>query len=81
MMMALITNRKKPRVKKVIGIVKIVKTGLTTALRKAKTIATSNAETKPFTSIPGNNLAVIITATAEIRILAKNFTKQNYPIN
>lgn len=81
MMMALITNRKKPRVKKVIGIVKIVKIGLTTALRNARTTATSNAETKPFTSIPGNNFAVITTATAEIRILAKNFTKQNYPIN
>lgn len=52
---AFITKRKKPRVKKVIGIVKIVKIGLTTVFKKAKTTATNKAVIKSLTSTPGSN--------------------------
>lgn len=64
--------------KKVIGIVKIVKIGLTTVFRKASTTATNKAATKPSSFMPGNNFAVITTATAEINMFAKNFTLQKY---
>ena len=37
---AFITNKKNPRVKKVIGIVKMVRMGLTTVFKNAKTKAT-----------------------------------------
>lgn len=78
MMMAFITSKKNPSVKKVMGIVKIVKIGLTNAFKKAKTTATKMADRNPLTSIPGSNFAVIITATAEINMLAINFTAQKY---
>ncbi len=78
MIKALITNRKSPIVKNVIGIVKIVKIGLTTAFKKASTTATKIADRKLLISIPGSNFAVIITATAEISMLPINFTMQSY---
>lgn len=78
MMKALMANKNNPIVKKVIGIVKIVKIGLTTALRKANTTATKIADKKPFISIPGRSLAVITTATADINMFARNFTAQKY---
>lgn len=74
--MALMTRRKKPSVKKVIGIVKIVKIGLTTAFKKAKTTATIKALTKLSIAIPGSNFAVITTAIADTKILVRNFTTQ-----
>lgn len=40
--MALIANKKKPNVKTVIGIVKIVKIGFTMLFKNAKTIATKS---------------------------------------
>ena len=73
MMMALITNKKNPNVKKVIGIVNIVNIGLTTAFKNASTTATNKALVNPSILMPGRNLAVIMTATAEINMLAKNF--------
>lgn len=74
MINAFITNKKKPKVKNVIGIVKIVKIGFTTAFKKANTTATKMAAKKPLISIPGNNFAVITTATAETKIFTTNFT-------
>lgn len=44
MMNALIANKKKPKVKTVIGIVKTVSAGFTMAFKNAKTIATINAD-------------------------------------
>ncbi len=44
MMMALITNKNRPKEKMVMGIVRIVKMGLTTAFKKAKTTATIKAD-------------------------------------
>jgi len=78
MIKALMANRNNPIVKKVIGIVKIVKIGLTTAFKNASTTATNMADKKPFISIPGRSLAVITTATAEINMFARNFTAQKY---
>lgn len=78
MIKALIANKNSPMVKKVIGIVKIVKIGLTTALRNANTTATKMADKKPLISMPGSNFAVITTATADIKMFAKNFTGQKY---
>lgn len=77
-MKALIAKRNKPIVKKVIGIVKIVKIGLTTAFKKANTTATRMAAKKSLISIPGRSFAVITTATAEISMFARNFTTQKY---
>lgn len=37
-------NKKKPKVKTVMGIVRIVKIGFTIVFKKAKTIATINAD-------------------------------------
>lgn len=53
---ALITNKKRPSVKKVIGIVKMIMIGLTTAFKKASTAATINAVKKLLSTIstPGN---------------------------
>ena len=78
MIKALIANKNNPMVKKVIGIVKIVKIGFTTAFKNANTTATKIADKKPFISIPGSSLAVITTATADINMFARNFTGQKY---
>ena len=61
-----ITNRKRPSVKTVIGMVNRTKNGFKKVLSKASTIATKIAAKKPLTTIPGSNLAVKKTATAEI---------------
>lgn len=78
MINAFITNKNNPMVKKVIGIVKIVKMGFTTAFKKANTTATRMADRKLLISIPGKSLAVMITATADINMFTINFTTQNY---
>lgn len=79
-MPALITKRKKPSVKNVIGIVKIVKIGLTTVFKKANTTATKSALIKSVTCTPGNNQAVNNTATADTSIFKMNLMWQNYPL-
>ena len=56
MIKALITSKKKPRVTKVIGIVNSIIMGLTTAFKKASTVATVIAVKKLLSTIstPGN---------------------------
>lgn len=51
---AFITNRNRPSVKIVMGIVKIIKIGLTTAFKILNTAATIMASKKEFTCTPGN---------------------------
>lgn len=58
------TKINNPKVKMVIGRVKISKIGFTVNRSNARTIATKNAGPKPDTEIPGSNRARIITATA-----------------
>jgi hypothetical protein len=48
---ALITKRKKPKVKMVTGIVRMIMIGLTTAFKKDNTAATTKAVRKLFPSI------------------------------
>jgi len=50
----LIIKRNMPSVKMVIGIVSIIKTGLTKELSKARTTATNIAEVPFFMVTPGN---------------------------
>ncbi len=52
MMIPLITNKNKPKLKTVKGIVKNTKMGLIKKLRKPKTTATVRAVMKEFTTIP-----------------------------
>ena len=80
-MIAFRIKRKNPRVKIVIGIVKIVKIGLTILFRKAKTTATRRALIKSLTSTPGSIHAVMRTATDEISIFSINFTALKLPFN
>jgi hypothetical protein len=51
MIMALIASKKRPIVKMVMGMVKIVSIGFTMAFKKASTIATNNVVAKPSTVI------------------------------
>ena len=53
MMQALITNRKRPKVTMVIGMVRIIKIGFKIAFSNAKTIATMIAAANPLTATPG----------------------------
>jgi len=77
MINALITNKKRPKVKKVIGMVNTIKIGLSIEFNIASTIATSNAVIKPSTLTPGNKYADIITANDDTRIFKRNFIKNN----
>ena len=52
-MNAFITNKNKPNVKNVIGMVSIINKGLTKLFNTAKTIATKQAVMKLLTCIPG----------------------------
>jgi len=52
-MAALMTNKNKPSVKTVMGIVKTTNMGLIKALINERMIATISAVKKPLTSIPG----------------------------
>jgi ABC-type branched-subunit amino acid transport system substrate-binding protein len=62
---ALITNKNKPKVKMVIGKVKIIRIGFTKTFKMAKTIATINGVVKELSNeTPGKNFARMITAMA-----------------
>jgi len=50
---AFITNKNKPKVKTVIGIVRNVNIGFKVALKSARKIATTKAEKNPSTFAPG----------------------------
>ena len=65
MIKALITNKNKPKVKMVIGKVKIINIGFTKTFKMAKTKATINGVVKESSSeTPGKSFARIITAIA-----------------
>ena len=61
---ALITTVKRPRVKIVIGKVKISKIGFMIVFKNPKTTATTSATKKLLSTIPGSKYAVIIIARA-----------------
>lgn len=69
-MIASITNKNKPRVSIVTGIVNKVSKGFTNTLSTAITTLTPMAVQKLFTLMPGNNQAVKYTAKAEINRFA-----------
>jgi len=77
MINALITNKKSPKVKKVIGIVNTTKIGLSIEFNIANTIATSNAVINPSTLTPGNKYADITTANEDTMIFKRNFINNN----
>jgi len=65
MIKALIINKNNPKVKIVIGKVKITKSGLTKMFNTANTTATINGVVMESSrETPGKSLAIIITATA-----------------
>jgi len=73
MINALMTSRNNPRVKSVIGIVRRMRIGFTTALSRARTAATITAVSISGTSIPGRSLAQISTASPVTKMFARNF--------
>ena len=64
MMMALMTSKNNPKVKIVIGNVKITKIGFTNPFNKLITNATQMAVKVLFKDTPGSNLAMIMIASA-----------------
>lgn len=76
MINALITNKKRPKVKKVTGIVRNTRIGLSSEFKIAKTKATINAVMKLSTLTPGNKYEEITTANDDTSILSKNFIKK-----
>ena len=72
-MQALITNKNKPRVTMVIGIVKMIKIGFKIALSNAKTTATIIAASNPLTATPGKKCAKSNTIPAVIKSLRMSF--------
>lgn len=70
---ALMTNKNNPKVRMVIGMVRITKIGFTIKRNKEITIATMIAETKPSTTTPERKLAKITTATAVSSTLRIDF--------
>lgn len=60
---AFITQTKSPKVKMVIGSVRIIKMGLTSTLTSAKSAATNTALQKFLTSTPFSKLEVAYTET------------------
>lgn len=71
--LALMTNKKSPKVTMVIGNVNIMKTGLTMAFKRPKTAATIIAVVKLATLTPGKKYAKTRTAMAESKILKTKF--------
>jgi hypothetical protein len=80
MMLALITSKKRPRVKTVMGMVNRMSRGFTTELRKASTAATRIAmntlSLRTSTPEPSSQ-AVMITARVEIMSLMMKFMVVN----
>jgi len=76
MINALITNKKKPKVKKVMGIVKIMSKGLRSEFKIARTNATIIAVINPSTLTPGNIYAEITTANEDTSTFSKKFIKK-----
>jgi hypothetical protein len=76
MINALITNKKSPNVKKVMGMVRMISTGLSNEFRIAITSATNTAVIYPSTLTPGNKYAEINTANDDTRTLSKKFIKK-----
>ena len=72
-MMALITKRKRPKVKMVTGKVSITNIGLTVIRNKPKSKATLIAEKALSTVTPGKKCAIITTAIAVKAIFNKIF--------
>ncbi len=70
---ALITKVKSPKVKILMGKVKINKMGRTTALTTPKTKATKRTVQKPLTLTPGISQALMKIATALISQVINNF--------
>lgn len=75
MISPLITNKKRPKVKTVSGMVKITSKGLTKILSIANTIATKTEVRKLSTYTPGSILASNITKSDEMIILIKSTEK------
>ncbi len=73
MIKALIKIKKNPKVKMVIGMVRIIITGLTIAFKKAKVAAKIIAVIGPSNSTPGKIFAVTRIARVEITILKIKF--------
>lgn len=75
---ALTNNKKIPKVKMVIGNVRIIKIGFTKKFNNPITTATTNATVKEVTVTPGRTLAKINTAAALNNILKRNFIKKGH---
>jgi hypothetical protein len=74
MITALMTSKNNPRVKTVIGKVKITKIGFTNKFNKPNTIATITADLNPSTwAILGKKLVIVITNKVVISILISSF--------
>ncbi|GGG54017.1 hypothetical protein GCM10011414_24690 [Croceivirga lutea] len=69
-------NKNIPKVKMVIGKVRMTKIGLTIKFNNPNTIATIKATVKEVTVTPGRTLASIKTAPALNNILKRNFIKK-----
>ena len=80
-MSALITNKNKPKLSMVIGIVRITSIGFTIKRNREITTATMIAETKPSTVTPDKILARITTATAVSKTLRIDFIVENYRLS
>lgn len=70
---ALITNKNKPKVTKVIGIVKKINIGFKKVFSNANTTATIKAVVNVSTVIPGRKWANTKTSTVEINSLISKF--------
>ena len=73
MRQALITNKNRPRVRNVIGNVRMTRMGFKIAFSNPKTMATMMAPVNPATFTPGRNFAKTTTATAVSNILMIKF--------
>lgn len=72
-MLALITNKKRPNVTIVMGNVRMIKTGFTIAFNSPKTAATIIAVVKSITWTPGKKFASTKTTIAESKIRKSMF--------
>lgn len=70
---ALITNKKRPSVIRVTGIVKKTRIGFKKVFNNANTTATISAVVKLSTEIPGRKCAKTNTTTVEIKSLMSRF--------
>ena len=71
--MALITNKNKPKVINVTGNVRITNIGFIKRFNNPKTTATITAVPKVVTTTPGRKLAINKTSAAVTRSLSNNF--------